>query len=131
MRRTQVYSTLLALILIGCGPGENSQKVKWPYGVKYEVFVMSFADGDGNGKGDFKGLTSKLDYFQDLGVNGLWLMPIMPSDTYHKYHVIDYKSIDPDYGTLDDFKNFVEEAHKRDIKIITDFVINHTGNMHP
>src|SRR5690606_1443970 len=94
-------------------------------------FVMSFADGDGDGKGDFKGLTAKLDYFSDLGVNGIWLMPIMPSDTYHKYHVIDYKNIDPDYGTLDDFKTFVEEAHKRDIRIITDFVINHTGNMHP
>lgn len=57
-------------------------------------------------------------------------MPIMPSDTYHKYHVIDYKNIDPDYGTLDDFKVFVEEAHKRNIRVITDFVINHTGNMH-
>jgi glycosidase len=92
---------------------------------------MSFADGDGNGKGDFKGLTLKLDYLKDLGINGIWLMPIMPSDTYHKYHVIDYKNIDPDYGTLSDFKVFVDEAHKRDIKIITDFVINHTGNLHP
>jgi glycosidase len=105
--------------------------VEWPYGVKYEIFVMSYADGDGNGKGDFKGLTSKLDYLKDLGINGIWLMPIMPSDTYHKYHVIDYKNIDPDYGTLADFKIFVDEAHKRGIKIITDFVINHTGNLHP
>jgi alpha-amylase len=120
----------ISLLLSSCDSGQQ-QNVKWPYGVKYEVFVMSFADGDGNGKGDFKGLTSKLDYFKDLGVNGLWLMPVMPSDTYHKYHVIDYKNIDPDYGTLDDFKKFVEEAHKKDIRIITDFVINHTGNMHP
>jgi alpha-amylase len=121
-------TALMIILLIGCN---KSIEVKWPYGVKYEVFVMSFADGDGNGKGDFKGLTAKLDYFKDLGVNGLWLMPIMPSDTYHKYHVIDYKNIDPDYGTLDDFKKFVEEAHKRNIRIITDFVINHTGNNHP
>ena len=78
-----------------------------------------------------KDLTSKLDYLKDLGINGIWLMPIMPSDTYHKYHVIDYKNIDPDYGTLGDFKIFVDEAHKRGIKIITDFVINHTGNLHP
>jgi alpha-amylase len=122
---------VLFILAIACTPGEKKSGVKWPFGVKYEVFVMSFADGDGNGKGDFKGLTARLDYFQELGVNGLWLMPIMPSDTYHKYHVTDYKNIDPDYGTLDDFKKFVEEAHKRDIRIITDFVINHTGNMHP
>lgn len=120
----------LFLLIAGCGPGEKNV-VKWPYGVKYEIFVMSFADGDGNGKGDFKGLTSKLDYLHDLGVNGLWLMPIMPSDTYHKYHVIDFRNIDPDYGTIDDFKKFVEEAHKKDIRIITDLVINHTGNLHP
>lgn len=122
---------VLILLISSCDPRKKSEVPKWPYGVKYEVFVMSFADGDGNGKGDFKGLTAKLDYFKDLGVNGLWLMPIMPSDTYHKYHVIDYKNIDPDYGTLDDFKIFIEEAHKRGIRIITDFVINHTGNMHP
>jgi alpha-amylase len=121
----------LLFFVIACNPIENKTGVQWPYGVKYEVFVMSFADGDGDGKGDFKGLTSKLDYFKDLGVNGLWLMPVMPSDTYHKYHVTDYKNIDPDYGTLDDFKKFVTEAHQRDIRIITDFVINHTGNMHP
>lgn len=131
MKLNKLFSLALAVILVACSGNKENAKVDWPYGVKYEVFVMSFADGDGNGKGDFKGLTAKLDYFKDLGVNGLWLMPIMPSDTYHKYHVTDYKNIDPDYGTLDDFKKFVEEAHKRDIRIITDFVINHTGNMHP
>ena len=130
MRRL-IQLTLIPALFLACEPGERKANVKWPHGVKYEVFVMSFADGDGNGKGDFRGLTSKLDYFSDLGVNGLWLMPIMPSDTYHKYHVIDYKNIDPDYGTLDDFRQFVEEAHRRDIRIITDFVVNHTGNMHP
>jgi glycosidase len=129
-KRFRSAALLCLLFFIGCNE-ERSNKVKWPYGVKYEVFVMSFADGDGNGKGDFKGLTAKLDYLKDLGVNGLWLMPIMPSDTYHKYHVIDFRNIDPDYGTLEDFKKFVEEAHKRDIRIITDFVINHTGNLHP
>ncbi|MFZ6010109.1 MAG: alpha-amylase family glycosyl hydrolase [Bacteroidota bacterium] len=122
---------LFFLILFSCKTDEQKSIVQWPHGVKYEIFVMSFADGDGNGKGDFKGLIAKLDYLKDLGVNGLWLMPIMPSDTYHKYHVIDYKNIDPDYGTLADFKKFIDEAHKRDIKVITDFVINHTGNMHP
>lgn len=128
--RVIILLILISIAFVSCKK-EADNKVKWPYGVKYEVFVMSFADGDGNGKGDFKGLTTKLDYLKDLGVNGLWLMPIMPSDTYHKYHVIDFRNIDPDYGTLEDFRKFVEEAHKRDIRIITDFVINHTGNLHP
>jgi len=128
-----IFITLLfsCLLISSCNRTEKSNAAQWPYGVKYEIFVMSFADGDGNGKGDFKGLTMKLDYLKNLGVNGIWLMPIMPSDTYHKYHVIDYNNIDPDYGTLADFKIFIDEAHKRGIKVITDFVINHTGNMHP
>jgi len=119
------------MALSSCKTEEQPNVAQWPYGVKYEIFVMSFADGDGNGKGDFKGLTAKLDYLKDLGINGIWLMPIMPSDTYHKYHVTDYKNIDPDYGSLGDFKIFIDEAHKRGIKVITDFVINHTGNLHP
>jgi glycosidase len=121
---------LISVLMLTCF-SEDKNNVTWPYGVKYEVFVMSFADGDGDGKGDFKGLTAKLDYLKDLGVNGIWLMPVMPSDTYHKYHVIDYKNIDPDYGTLDDFRKFIAEAHARGIKVITDYVINHTGNKHP
>ena len=123
---------LLAIIIIAgaCTP-QGDESVEWPFGVKYEIFVMSFADGDGDGKGDFNGLTARLDEIRKLGVNGIWLMPIMPSDTYHKYHVIDYRNIDPDYGTMEDFKRFIDEAHSRNIKVITDFVINHTGNNHP
>lgn len=126
------FAMTVSLIIILCSAcDEAGRKVEWPYGVKYEIFVMSYADGDGDGKGDFRGLTARLDEIRDLGVNGLWLMPIMPSDTYHKYHVIDYKNIDPDYGTIEDFKTFIAEAHARGIKVITDFVINHTGNNHP
>ena len=131
MKRTFVFLLVTALLLSACEEEHSHQQVKWPYGVKYEIFVMSYADGDGDGKGDFKGVTSRLDEIKDLGVNGIWLMPIMPSDTYHKYHVIDYKDIDPDYGTIEDFRNFINEAHARDIKVITDFVVNHTGNNHP
>lgn len=127
MKRLFIYISIFSFA-ISCS---DKQVARWPYGVNYEVFVMSFADSNGDGKGDFKGLTAKLDYLKDLGIGGLWLMPIMPSDTYHKYHVIDYKGIDPDYGTVEDFREFVKEAHKRDIKVITDFVINHTGNKHP
>lgn len=106
-------------------------KTDWPYGVKYEIFVLAFADGNGDGKGDLKGLTEKLDYIQELGVNGIWLMPIMPSPSYHKYDVTDYKNIHPDYGTLEDFKTLTEEAHKRGIHVIIDLVLNHTGKSHP
>lgn len=104
----------------------------------YEIFVYSFCDSDGDGIGDFKGLTSKLDYLNDgdpnttddLGIDGIWLMPIMPSGTYHKYDVDNYKDIDKSYGTLDDFKTFLSEAHKRGINVIIDLVINHTSNTH-
>ena len=131
--RLALFTVVLfcALFLARCSDSNETNIVEWPFGVKYEIFVMSYADGDGDGKGDFKGLTARLDEIQKLGINGIWLMPIMPSDTYHKYHVTDYKSIDPDYGTIDDFKKFIDEAHKRNIKVITDFVVNHTGNNHP
>lgn len=118
----------LAIWVVSCTPKPVNH---WPYGVNYEVFVLSFADGDGDGKGDFKGLTQKIDYFSDLGVGGIWLMPIMNSPTYHKYDVTDYKSIHPDYGTVDDFKAFVDEAHKRNIKVLVDLILNHTGSDHP
>ncbi len=97
----------------------------------YEVFVYSFADSDGDRYGDLNGLTGKLDYIADLGFNGIWLMPIMPSPSYHKYDVTDYYDIDPLYGTLDDFKNMLSEAHARGIDVIIDLVVNHTSSEHP
>ena len=101
----------------------------------YEVFVASFYDSDGDGMGDIKGLIEKLDYINDgddstdtdLGCNGIWLMPISPSPSYHKYDVVDYYGIDEAYGTLDDFKLLIEECHKRDIKLIIDLVMNHSS----
>lgn len=100
-------------------------------GVFYEIFVHSFCDSDGDGVGDLNGVTSKLDYLQDLGVDGIWLMPISPSPSYHKYDVTDYKNIDSDYGTLDDFTNLLINAHEKGIKVIIDMVLNHTSNRHP
>lgn len=110
-----------------------------PSTVFYEVFVRSFADSNGDGIGDFKGLTRKLDYLNDgnpdtdsdLGIGGIWLMPINPSPSYHGYDVTDYRQINPDYGTLDDFREFLNEAHKRGIKVIMDLVVNHTSKEHP
>ena len=104
---------------------------KWPRGVTYEIFVQSFCDSDNDGIGDIKGMTSKLDYLADLGIEGIWLMPMSPSPSYHKYDVTDYYGIHPDYGTMEDFKTFVNEAHKRNIKVVTDLVLNHSGSDHP
>ncbi|MDE6221093.1 MAG: alpha amylase, partial [Lachnospiraceae bacterium] len=94
----------------------------------YEIFVYSFYDSDGDGIGDLNGVTEKLDYVRDMGFNGIWLMPVMQSPTYHKYDVIDYYSIDKEYGTVEDFQKLVEECHKRDINVVIDFVINHSSS---
>lgn len=104
----------------------------------YEIFVASFCDSDGDGMGDIKGLISKLDYINDgdpstdtdLGCNGIWLMPICPSPSYHKYDVLDYCDIDEDYGTLEDFKQLIAECDKRGIKVVVDLVINHSSVGH-
>lgn len=96
----------------------------------YEIFVYSFYDSDGDGIGDLKGVTQKLDYIADMGFNGIWLMPVMPSPTYHKYDVTDYYNIDEAYGTLDDFKTLVDECHKRGIRLVIDLVMNHSSSEH-
>ena len=98
----------------------------------YELRVRSFMDSNGDGIGDFPGLTSKLDYLQDLGVNALWLLPINPSPGRDDgYDIADYTDVHPDVGTLDDFRNFVEEAHRRGLRVITELVLNHTSDQHP
>jgi alpha-amylase len=112
-------------------PADSERYALWPNAVSYEIFVRAFADGSGDGIGDFRGLTAKLDYLQDLGVKGLWLMPIHPSPSYHKYNVTDYKAIHPEYGTMEDFDYFLAEAHKRDIRVVLDLVINHSSSEHP
>lgn len=103
----------------------------WDKTVFYEIFVQSFADSNGDGIGDIPGMTATLDYLSDLGVDAIWLMPMSPSPSYHKYDVVDYRGIHPDYGTLEDFKTFIEEAHVRGIRVVMDFVINHSGYDHP
>ncbi len=100
-------------------------------GVFYQIYVRSFADSNGDGIGDLNGVTAKLDYLDDLGVAGIWLLPIYTCDSEHGYDVIDYKAVNPDYGTLTDLENLVAEAHKRRIRVILDFVPNHTSHYCP
>jgi alpha-amylase len=122
-----------------CTTAVTPESKDWNDRVWYEVFVRSFADGNGDGIGDLKGLTAKLDYLNDgdpstttdLGVGGLWLMPIAESPSYHGYDVTNYRAVEPDYGTAEDLRAFLDAAHERGIKVIVDLVLNHSSIDHP
>ncbi len=129
---------LLAIVAAaGCGekppiqtsaPGGDDWHKKVVF---YELWVRSFQDSDGDGIGDFEGLTSRLDHLAELGVGAIWLMPIHPSPLVDSgYDVADYLAIHPDYGTMEQFRRFVDEAHRRRIKVFLDLVVNHTSNAH-
>ncbi|MBN1582272.1 MAG: alpha-amylase [Anaerolineae bacterium] len=152
MKRHQVVLVfiLLALALTACKSKvpevvvipppmpEEAGPSWWNDRIFYEVFVRSFQDSDGDGTGDLQGLIDRLDYLNDgdpeggddLGVTGLWLMPVAESPSYHGYDVVDYKTVEQDYGNNETFKLLMEEAHKRGIVVIVDLVINHTSNQH-
>ncbi len=135
-----------ALCLAGCSseyrlPIDDNLKPTFiddNYRTFYEIFVGGFSDSNNDGMGDLQGIINRLDYLNDgnpnsgtsLKITGIWLMPIMPSPSYHKYDVSDYKAIDEQYGTMDTMRQLVEECHKRGINIIIDLVLNHTSNLH-
>jgi len=103
----------------------------WQTAVFYQIYPRSFADGNGDGIGDFKGITEKLDYLKDLGIDALWLSPHFPSPNWDcGYDISDYENVAPEYGTLDDFKYFLKESHARNIRVILDLVLNHTSDEH-
>lgn len=129
---------LSCTFMFGCSPQQEEAKPVQSsdkYRNFYEIFVYSFYDSNGDGIGDLNGILEKLDYLNDgdptggddLGIDGIWLMPIMESGSYHKYDVDDYKKVDSDYGTNEDFKKLCDECHKRGIKVIIDLVLNHTS----
>jgi maltose alpha-D-glucosyltransferase/alpha-amylase len=100
--------------------------------IVYQLHIKAFFDTSGDGIGDFVGLTQKLDYLSELGVSAIWLLPFYPSPLRDDgYDISDYKNINPAYGTMRDFRNFVREAHKRDLRVITELVVNHTSDQHP
>lgn len=141
-----VTLVVVALLAVGCNKGEyllQDENLTYTptddnYRTFYEIFVGGFSDSNGDGIGDLNGLINRLDYLNDgdpasgksLGVTGLWLMPVMPSFSYHKYDVVNYKMIDDRYGTMEDMRKLVSECHKRGVNVIIDLVLNHTSHYH-
>ncbi len=147
--RKKIISALLSLsifvsLLVSCTANQTSSLTAKTfddnYRMFYEIYVRSYSDSNGDGIGDIQGLISKMDYLHakpgeddsmSLGIDAVWLMPIFTSPSEHKYDVTDYYSIDPTYGTMDDFDQMVEEFHARGIKVILDMVVNHSSSQHP
>jgi alpha-amylase len=140
-----VLLVLVAMMASSCDPEipeetpDPTSEIWWNDRVFYEIFVRSFYDSNGDGIGDFQGLTQKLDYLNDgnpntdtdLGITGIWLMPIHPSPSYHGYDVTNYMEVNPQYGNLADFTSFMTAAHDRGINVVIDFVANHSSEQHP
>lgn len=122
----------LSFSLVSCGESSSGYEIEEVDNAGgsayYEIFVSSFADSNGDGIGDLKGIENKLDYLKDLGISHIWLTPIHSSPSYHKYDVKDYYSIDPSFGTMDDFESLVSSAKSKGIGIIMDMVFNHCSN---
>lgn len=113
-------------------PRDNGLDEHWHHGAFMEIFVRAYQDSDGDGVGDLRGLISRLDHLQRLGVRGIWLMPVtLSADRDHGYATTDFRRIEPDYGTLQDMRELLRQAHKRGIGVIMDYVINHSSHEFP
>ena len=112
--------------------GTHSDPLWYKDAVIYQVHIKSFFDSNNDGVGDFPGLIQKLDYIEELGVNAIWLLPFYPSPRRDDgYDIADYRNVHPEYGTMSDIRRFIHEAHKRNIRVITELVVNHTSDQHP
>jgi len=130
VKRLSAFCVCLAIIcLSSC---RSAAPAADNYRNYYEIFVGSFYDSNGDGVGDLNGVTQKLDYIRnDVGADGIWLTPINPSPSYHKYDITNYNDIDPQFGTLSDFDGLIAGAHKRDMRVLLDLVVQHTSVNHP
>lgn len=137
MLQMLILQAAFAVLLITCSfaqsaPRQLADNDWWKHAVFYELYPRSFADSNNDGLGDLRGITSKLDYLKQLGVDAIWLTPCYPSPQVDfGYDISDYENIDPKYGTLQDFDSMEKEGQKRGIRIIMDFVLNHTSDQHP
>ena len=117
---------------IRAAPRLESDELWFKDAIIYQLHVKAFADSNNDGIGDFAGLTEKLDYLKDLGVTALWLLPFYPSPGRDDgYDISDYRTINPDFGTMTDFRRFMQEAKRRKLRVLTELVINHTSDQHP
>ena len=138
-----VLLLILPLILGGCGGKSRQTQMEKlasslpsnlpedSFRTGYEIFVYSFSDSDGDGIGDLDGILNRLDYIADLGFTEIWTTPVFPSPTYHKYDTADYLSVDPQFGTMEDFEKLLQACHERGIRWILDLAVNHTSTEHP
>ena len=149
MKKTKLLTlSLVALSCLGLSSCSNKRLegtsleanvINDNYRTFYEIFVGGFSDSNYDGMGDLRGIINRFDYLNDgdlnsgesLGINGIWLMPIMPSPSYHKYDVANYKAIDKKYGTMEDFDELSKLCNERDVKLIIDLVLNHSSTQHP
>src|SRR3712207_1589638 len=135
-RRAPLVLLVFALLLshaapLRAAPAQSAPRW-WRRAVFYEIYPRSFQDSNGDGVGDLNGITGRLDYLADLGVDAVWITPFYPSPQVDfGYDVSDYENVDPQFGTLKDFDRLVREAHRRRIRVIIDFVLNHTSDQHP
>lgn len=129
LRDVLLVQKYLANVIVSFPVEETDKDASWAKNtITYEIFVRSFYDADGDGIGDFRGVAEKVDYLKSLNVGTVWLMPIMESTTYHGYDVVDYQSVNPDYGTMEDFEYMLGVLHDNGIRVILDFVANHTSS---
>lgn len=131
--RTMIYALLAQLALLGAQPAlaRPAHEPWWTHAVIYEIYPRSFQDSDGDGVGDLNGVTQRLDYLKALGIDAIWLTPFYPSPNYDfGYDVADYTNVAPEYGTMADFDRLVAEARKRGIRVMVDFVLNHSSSEH-
>lgn len=132
LKKKSLIIMLMCMSLLLCACSKQTKEIpNDKYRTYYEIFVYSFYDSDNDGVGDLQGVCEKIDYLKELGITGIWLMPVMPSTTYHKYDTTDYTGIDSEYGNMEEFEKLISMCHENGIRVIIDLAMNHSSSKHP